>query len=119
MARRVGPVKVRQYSLEFKLKAVKLSQLKGVEVQAVAHALEIHPFMLSRWRKQARDGELRGALPALDVKVVGELQRLREVERNYKRLKMEHELLKRAIRFARELRGTSSRSSRRTGSPSR
>ena len=60
MARRVGPVKVRQYSLEFKLKAVKLSQLKGVEVQAVADALEIHPFMLSRWRKEARDGVLRG-----------------------------------------------------------
>ena len=51
MARRVGPAKVRQYSLEFKLKAVKVSQLKGVEVQAVADALEIHPFMLSRWRK--------------------------------------------------------------------
>ncbi len=47
-----------QYSLEFKLKAVKLSQLKGVEVQAVANALEIHPFMLSRWRKEVRDGDL-------------------------------------------------------------
>ena len=45
MPRRVGPVKVRQYSLEFKLKAVKLSQLEGVEVQAVADALEIHPFI--------------------------------------------------------------------------
>jgi transposase-like protein len=33
---RAGPKKVRRYSLEFKLKAVKLSQLKGVEVQAVA-----------------------------------------------------------------------------------
>ncbi len=31
MARRVGPVKVRQYSLEFQPKAVKLSQLPGVE----------------------------------------------------------------------------------------
>ena len=29
MPRRVGPVKVRRYSLEFKLKAVKLSQLPG------------------------------------------------------------------------------------------
>jgi transposase-like protein len=38
--RRAGPKKVRQYSLEFKLKAVKLSQLKGVEVQAVADALD-------------------------------------------------------------------------------
>lgn len=32
---RAGPRKVQRYSLEFKLKAVKLSQLKGVEVQAV------------------------------------------------------------------------------------
>ena len=50
---RAGPKKVHRYSLEFKLKAVQLSQLKGVEVQAVADALEIHPFMLSRWRKEA------------------------------------------------------------------
>src|SRR5512132_2663628 len=60
MARRLSLAKVRRYSLEFKFKAVKLSQLKGVEVQAVAEALEIHPFMLSRWRKEARDGVLRG-----------------------------------------------------------
>lgn len=33
---RAGPRKVQRYSLEFKLKAVKISQLKGVEVQAVA-----------------------------------------------------------------------------------
>jgi len=50
---RAGPRKVQRYSLEFKLKAVKLSQLRGVEVQAVADALEIHPFMLSRWRKRS------------------------------------------------------------------
>ena len=30
-------------------------------VQAVAEALEIHPFMLSRWRKEARDGRLHSA----------------------------------------------------------
>ncbi len=32
----------------------------GVQVQAVAEALEIHPFMLSKWRKEAREGVLRG-----------------------------------------------------------
>jgi transposase len=116
---RSGPRRVRSYSPEFKLRAVQLSQQPGVLVRDVAESLAIHPFMLSRWRKQARDGELRGTLPVLDLKAVGELQRLREVERDYKRLKMEHELLKRAIRFARELRGTSSRSLRRTGTPSR
>lgn len=38
MPRRVGPLKVRLYSLELELRAAKLSQLQGVEVQAVADA---------------------------------------------------------------------------------
>jgi len=116
---KAGPRRVRSYSQEFKLRAVQLSQQPGVLIRDVAESLSIHPFMLSRWRKHARDGELRGVVPALDLKMVGELQRLREVERNYKRLKREHELSKRWIRFAREQRGTSSRSSRRTGASSR
>ena len=53
---RAGPREVQRYSLEFKLKAVKLSQLPGVRVQAVAEALAIHPFMLSEWLKEARTG---------------------------------------------------------------
>lgn len=76
---RAGPRKVQRYSLEFKLKAVKLSQLKGVEVQAVADALEIHPFMLSRWRKEARDGVLRGRValpPAVQVPPARDVRRL-------------------------------------------
>ena len=116
---KAGPRRVRSYGQEFKLRAVQLSQQPGVLIRDVAESLGIHPFMLSRWRKQARDGELRGTAPALDLKAVGELQRLRELEQDYKRLKLEHELLQRWVRFARELRGTSSRSSRRTGTPSR
>jgi len=42
------------------LTAVKLSHMPGVEVQTVANALDVHPFMLSRWRKEVRDGVLRG-----------------------------------------------------------
>src|SRR3989304_2374567 len=57
---RAGPRKVRAYSREFKVTAVRLSQQPGLEVQAVAAALDIHPFMLSKWRKQVRDGVLRG-----------------------------------------------------------
>lgn len=48
---RAGPRRVLAYSLEFKLTAVRLSQQPGVQVQAVAAALDIHPFMLSNWRK--------------------------------------------------------------------
>ncbi len=56
MGRPIGPKKVHRYSVEFKLTAVKLSAMPGVQVQRVANALDIHPFMLSRWRKEARDG---------------------------------------------------------------
>lgn len=59
MARIRGPRKVSRYSAGFNLKAVKLSQVDGVRVQDVADALEIHPFMLSRWRKLAREGRIR------------------------------------------------------------
>jgi len=65
---RASPKKVHRYSLECKRTAVKLSQLDGVEVQAVADALELYPFMLSRWRKEMRDGKLRGQGGAALVK---------------------------------------------------
>jgi len=38
----------------------RLSKLPDIQVQQVAVALDIHPFMLSRWRKQVRDRKLRG-----------------------------------------------------------
>ena len=114
MARRVGPVKVRQYSLEFKLKAVKLSELKGVEVQAVADALEIHPFMLSRWRKGARDGMLRGRVSvpkAVTVPPARTMKRFQSLQRAHALLQEEHALLKKLIRFTSARKPTSSRSS--------
>ena len=55
MGRPIGPKKVHRYSEEFKATAVKLSHLPGVQVQDVAEALDIHPFMLSRWRKEYRE----------------------------------------------------------------
>ena len=110
-----GPQKVPRYGLEYKLKAVQMSQQPGVLVQDVAQSLCIHPFMLSKWRKQVRDGVLKGTLPPLDVAGVGELQRLRELEHKYKRLQVEHDILKKAIRFASERKAKSSPSSGQTG----
>ena len=112
---RAGPRKVQRYSLEFKLKAVKLSQLKGVEVQAVADALEIHPFMLSRWRKEARDGVLRGGVSlssAVKVPRATEVKRLQVLQRKYALLQEEHALLKKLIRFSSARKRTPSRSSK-------
>lgn len=110
---RAGPRKIREYSLEFKLTAVRLSEQPGIQVQAVAAALDIHPFMLSKWRKQVRDGVLWGEGRDLTVPPRREIQRLQELEREHALLQEEHELLKKAIRFCSVERRTSSRSSRR------
>ena len=94
---------------------MKLSQLKGIEVQAVADALEIHPFMLSRWRKEARDGVLRGRvfLPAAVKKTppAREMKRFQALQRTHAMLQEEHALLKKLIRFTSARKPTRSRSS--------
>lgn len=116
---RAGPRKVQAYSREFKLTAVRLSQQPGMQVQAVAAALDIHPFMLSKWRKQVRDGILRGKGRDLRVPPPREIRRLQELERAHVLLQEEHELLKKAIRFCSVERRTSSRSSGRKSSGTR
>jgi transposase len=86
-----------------------------VRIKDVAAALDIHPFMLSLWRKQVRDGVIVAKSAKLDVRTQAELKRLKELERQYKVLKEEHELLKKAIRFASDRRRRSSSSSKQTG----
>lgn len=57
------PRAVGQYSDGSKLTAIRLSQQPDLQVKTVAAALEIHSFMLSKWRKDYRDGLLRGRMP--------------------------------------------------------
>ena len=112
---RAGPRTVHKYSDEFKLAAVRLSQQPGIQVKTVAAALAIHPFMLSRWRKDVRDGVLRARRPVSVQKpsrtVVRELAYLEELERKYAVLQEEHDLLKKAIRFSSARKVTASPSS--------
>jgi transposase len=80
------PPKVHRYSMHFKATAVRLSDLPDVLIQDVAEALDIHPFMLSRWRKQAREGLIVTKGVKLDDETVAELKRLRDLEKKYKDL---------------------------------
>ena len=54
MGKPIGPKKVHRYSNEFKVQAVRLSLHPEIPTQDVATALDIHPFMLSRWKKDWR-----------------------------------------------------------------
>ena len=117
---RGGPKKTQAYGVEFKRAAVQLSHRPGIEVQAVAEALDIHPYMLSRWRKEFREGRLRprGLKPQPLTRKApreSEVKRLQELEREHRLLQEEHALLKKAIRFCSEERLKRSRSSTRTG----
>ena len=101
------------YTKSFKMAAVRLAEHPTFQTQDVALALEIHPFMLSRWKKEHRDGLLKGAveenLKELEEKVAEQTQ-LRQFEKRIKRLEMENDMLKKSIEFASKRNKTSSRS---------
>jgi len=136
MAAPIGPKKVHRYSVEFKVQAVRLSLHPEIQTQDVAHALDIHPFMLSKWKKDYREGELKPAVEAgelslpkvlrvstrdpekqalrrqvkqLQAKVEARTQ-VRALERKLAVLEVEHDLLKKAIRFNIERRRRSTNS---------
>lgn len=117
MPRYKNPRKTWQYSNEFKVKAVQLSLLEGVKVQEVAETLDIHPFMLSRWRKEYREGKI---VPDKRKKVAGlsrekaDLDRVKKLEKENARLKQENELLKKWQRFLAEQHQSDIDSSRET-----
>ena len=105
MARRNRPKKVARYTNAFKLKAVRLTLIKGTKVQEIAQGLDIHPFMLSRWRKEYRDGKLkedRRVKITPDTKLLKKIKANQTLEAENARLRMENDLLKKAIRFSSE-----------------
>ena len=114
-----GPRTTRKYSEAFKATAVRLSNLPGVEIQDVAASLYIHPFMLSRWRKQVREGVIVAKGKDVEKDVKAELKELRKIKKDYERLKVEHDLLKKTIEFTSIRNQTSSRSSTSTKKPTK
>ena len=107
MARRKEGPKTWKYSMEFKARAVEMSLQEGIQVQQVADGLGIHPFMLSRWRKEYREGRIvrdrRRRMDVMGAKknkaAVEENGAMRRLEQENARLKKENELLKKWQRY--------------------
>lgn len=122
MPRYNNPRKTWRYTDEFKTGAVQLSLQPGVQVQQVASKLDIHPFMLSRWRKEYHEGKFvadrRQRAPGLDSKKK-ELDRIKQLEKQVAELKQENDLLKKWQRFLAEEHHNDTSSSRETGSNSK
>ena len=83
----------RKFSAEFKVQAVRQVEA-GASTTAVARRYEIHPTLLTKWRKQLRQDPERafsGNRNGSD-----EEARIAELERMVGRLTMENDLLKKA-----------------------
>ena len=103
-----------KYPDEFKSAAVQMSLVEGVLVNDVAKSLDIHPFMLSKWRKEYREGliiiDKRRKTTAKTVK----LSQVKSLEAEVARLKRENSLLKKWQRFQAEKRKKDTDSSQET-----
>ena len=89
------------YNYQFKHTAVSVANHPEIQTQCVAEALDIHPFMLSRWKKQMRDGDLhdndkeaRSKSELLDAK-----KKIKKLEKELKRVREENAVLKKAERI--------------------
>ena len=58
MAKILSEERVLEYSREFKVMVVKLSDLEEIKIKTLSECLGLHPLMVSRWRKEVRDGKL-------------------------------------------------------------
>jgi transposase len=100
-----NPRKTWRYTNEFKAKAVQLTYLDGVQIKQVAETLDIHPFMLSRWRKEYREGKIvadkREKVTSIK-KEKKKLDKVRALEKEVARLKQENDLLKKWQRYLAE-----------------
>ena len=117
MPRYTKPRRTWKYTEEFKAKAVQLSLMDGVQVKTIAETLDIHPFMLSRWRKEYREGKIvadkRKKVVSLN-KEKSELNKLKALQKEVARLKQENDLLKKWQRFLAEEHQSDIDSSRET-----
>jgi len=108
------PKKTHRYTNDFKIKAVQLSHLENVQVKEIAEALDIHPFMLSRWRKEFREGKIkmdkRKKPPKPKPIPKSDNARIRKLEKKVKFLKEENEILKKWQRFLAEQKRNASNS---------
>ena len=92
------------YKYHFKVAAVRTANHPDIKTKAVAEALNIHSFMLSRWKKQLREGVLRKDNEKVpNNKIPNDLLETRKIiydlRRRLKRAQTENQVLKKAERL--------------------
>ncbi len=85
----------RSFTSEFKREAVHLVTQEGHSLSAVARDLDLDPKMLRRWRQEV-EKEGAGAFPGKGHQSPEE-EEVRRLRREVERLRMEREILKKAL----------------------
>lgn len=87
----------RGYTKQFKIDAVKLVTEQGYNISEAARNLDIHPNLLRRWRAQLNNDQAQ-SFPGKGH-MISEKEELNQLRKENKRLRMEHEILKKAAAF--------------------
>ena len=85
--------KRKSYSKQFKIDAVRLVAEEGYKISEAARNLDIHPNILRKWKDQLTDSAQ--AFPGKGH-MTPEKEELYQLRKENKRLRMEHEILKKA-----------------------
>lgn len=87
----------KKYSREFKREAVALVEDQGYTKAEAARSLGVRPELIRRWHREFAE-QSTDAFPG-NGNLTPEQQRIRELEAENRRLKMEKEILKKATVF--------------------
>lgn len=87
----------RSYTKQFKIDAVKLVTEQGYNISEAARNLDLHPNLLRRWRDQLNNDKVQ-PFPGKGH-MISEKEELNQLRKENKRLRMEHEILKKAAAF--------------------
>ena len=92
--------KYKQCTTDFKLTAIRLAQHLNVQTKDVAATLGIHPFMLSRWKKEHKEGVFEGpvheSIKGVEETVL-EQKSVRKLRKRVHKLELENALLKKSM----------------------
>ena len=86
----------RNYSVEFKEKAVKLSYARGSVVE-ICRELDITTSVLSRWRRESQDYGKNSFLGKGNPKLTDEQKEIAELKKKLRDTEIERDILKKAL----------------------
>lgn len=111
MAKILSEKRVIEYSVEYKLKVIELTEKLDVETVKIAEVLDLHPMMVYRWRQEHREGKF-APQPTRRISMTKEppdgpesekeKSELKRLRREVAELKKENDFLKKWERYLKD-----------------